>query len=36
MNEKFTELLKLIKENPDLPVLPMVDGEICAGDDYGY
>lgn len=36
MNEKITELLRLIKENPDLPILPMVDGEICAGDDYGY
>ena len=36
MNEKITELLRLIKENSDLPILPMVDGEICAGDDYGY
>lgn len=36
MNEKITELLRLIEENPDLPILPMVDGEICAGDDYGY
>ena len=26
------ELLKLIKENPDLPVVPMVDYEVC-GDD---
>lgn len=29
------ELFRLIKENPDLPVVPMVDGEIC-GDDSGY
>lgn len=29
------ELLKLIKENPDLKIVPMVDSEIC-GDDYGY
>ena len=29
------ELFQLMKENPDLPVVPMVDGEI-AGDDCGY
>ena len=29
------ELFRLMKENPDLPVVPMVDGEIC-GDDSGY
>lgn len=29
------ELIRLITENPDLPVIPMVDAEIC-GDDYGY
>ena len=32
---KTEELLKLIQENPDLPVVPVVDSEI-AGDDYGY
>ena len=32
---KPKDLLKLIKDNPDLPVVPMVDAEI-AGDDYGY
>lgn len=35
MNEKTRELLRLISENPDLPVVPMVDGEI-PGDDSGY
>jgi len=25
-----------MQENPDLPVVPMVDGEIVAGDDHGY
>lgn len=30
--EKITELLELIEENPDLPIVPMVDGEI-VGDD---
>lgn len=38
MNEKERqnrdELLKLIRENPDLPIVPMVDAEI-VGDDYG-
>ena len=29
------ELFKLMQENPDLPVVPMVDGEI-PGDDCGY
>lgn len=29
------DLIKLIQENPDLPVVPMVDGEI-PGDDGGY
>lgn len=31
--ERLDELFKLIKENPDLPILPMVDSEIVA-DDY--
>lgn len=29
------ELLKLLKENPNLPVYAYVDAEIC-GDDWGY
>ena len=28
------KLIKLIQENPDLPVIPMVDYEIVADDDY--
>ena len=31
-NEAF---LKLIKKNPTLPIVPMVDNEI-VGEDYGY
>jgi hypothetical protein len=27
-------LLKLIKENPDLEIMPMVDYEVCASDDF--
>ena len=29
------ELFRLMRENPDLPVVPMVDAEIF-GDDIGY
>ena len=32
---KQLELIKVIKQNPDLPVVPMVDGEIVT-DDFGY
>ena len=31
----MTKLLELIKDNPDLPIIPMVDAEII-GDDCGY
>lgn len=31
--ERLAELFRLIKENPELPILPMVDSEIVA-DDY--
>lgn len=34
MNENVEKLLELVKANPDLPIVPMVDAEIC-GDDYG-
>ena len=34
MNENVKNLLELVKENPDLPIVPMVDGEIVAGDDF--
>lgn len=33
---KTEELLKLISENPDLPVVPMVDGEVVGDDSYQY
>lgn len=29
------ELIKLISDNPDLPIFAWVDAEIC-GDSYGY
>ena len=28
------KLLKLVQENPDLPVIPMVDSEVVADDSY--
>ena len=28
------KLIKLITENPDLPVIPMVEMNVVAGDDY--
>lgn len=31
----ITELLKLIEQNPELPIVPMVDGEL-GGDEWGY
>lgn len=30
------EFIKLVQENPDLPIVPMVDAEIVCGDDYGW
>lgn len=29
---KSEELAKILNENPDLPILCMVDGELCADD----
>ena len=29
------ELLWLIHEHPDLPIVPMVDSDVCANEDYG-
>lgn len=31
---KTRELFELIRNNPDLPILPFVDSEIVADDDY--
>lgn len=35
MNNK-PEIIKLIEENPDLPIIPMVDSEVVADDSYGW
>ena len=29
-------LFRLMQEYPDLPVIPFVNAEIVAGDDFGY
>lgn len=34
--KNVNELIKLIKENPELEIVPMVDYDIVAGDDYSY
>ena len=34
MNDRTQTLLNLIKENPDLPIVPMVDYEVVP-EDYG-
>lgn len=35
-NPKLAQLLDLMKENPHLPVVPMVDSEVVADDTWGY
>ena len=34
--QSHEELIKLIQENPNLPVVPMVNTEIVCGDDCRY
>ncbi|WP_195985345.1 hypothetical protein [Clostridium sp. D33t1_170424_F3] len=34
MEKNTAELLKLVQENPELPIVPMVDSEIVADDGY--
>ena len=33
--QNIEKLLKLIKENPELPIVPMASNDICS-DDSGY
>lgn len=35
MSENTKKLLELVQQNPDLPIVPMVDAEIVSGDDWG-
>lgn len=34
-NQKTEELIQLIKENPTLPIVPMVNYEVCS-EDHSY
>jgi len=34
--EIIIKLLQLINENPKLPIVPMVDLEVCCSEDYSY
>lgn len=36
MESNTDKLIRLIKENPGLPVVPVVDGEIVGDDSYQY
>lgn len=36
MKENLQELIRLVQENPELPVICEVDGEICCGDEYAW
>ena len=33
---KTEQFLELVKENPDLPIVPMVDQEVVADDSYSW
>lgn len=33
-NEALKQLMELLEEHPDAQILPMVDGEVCCGDEY--
>lgn len=34
MDEKLKKLLELIKANPELPIIPMVDTEVVQSDGF--
>lgn len=34
--QNVKELMKLIKENPELPIAPMVDSEVVSGDEHSW
>lgn len=33
-SEKLTQLIELMQANPELPVVPCVDGDVVSGDEY--
>lgn len=36
MSKQTSELIKLINENPGLPIITMMNDEIVVTDDFGY
>ena len=36
MNQNLKTLIKQINDNPELPIIPMVNGEVCGDDEYAY
>lgn len=36
MNQNLKTLIKQINDNPELPIIPMVNGEVCCDDEYAY
>ena len=36
MDKRTETFLNLVKEHPDLPIIPMVEAEIVNGEDCGY
>ena len=36
MTKETEQFLELIKENPELPIVPMVDSEVVADDCYSW
>lgn len=36
MDKNIEQLIRLVKENPDLPVVPKVDSDIITDVDYSW
>lgn len=36
LKPRNSEFLRLVRENPDLPILPCVRSEVVSGDDYNW
>lgn len=36
MNKKIKQLVNLMEENPNIPVIPMIDSEVVRSDDFAY
>lgn len=36
MNENFEKLIKLHNEDPDLPIIPMVDSDVVCSNEFSF